>query len=89
MQVEWQPEARAELLHILDYISDRNFKAANKLSNAIETATATLAKHPHLYRVGRTPGTREMVVHPNYLLIYQAVGRINILGVVHARQEYP
>jgi addiction module RelE/StbE family toxin len=89
MQVEWQPEARAELLKILDYISDRNLAAADRLSQAIEGATVTLAQHPHLYRIGRAPGTREMVVHPNYLIIYQVVGRINILSVLHARQEYP
>ena len=43
-----------------------------------------------MYRPGRADGTREAVVHPNYLLIYQVVsGTIEIVNVVHARQNYP
>jgi plasmid stabilization system protein ParE len=42
MQVEWRPEARAELRQILIYIGDRNLNAANELQNAIEVATSAL-----------------------------------------------
>ncbi|MED7666620.1 type II toxin-antitoxin system RelE/ParE family toxin [Pseudomonas moraviensis subsp. stanleyae] len=44
---------------------------------------------PHLYRKGRSPGTREIVVHPNYVVIYEVTDRIEILSVLHTRQEYP
>ncbi|WP_150771352.1 type II toxin-antitoxin system RelE/ParE family toxin [Pseudomonas fluorescens] len=89
MLVEWRPEARAELRQILEYIGDRNLEAAIELSQAIEVATSTLPEHPYLYRFGRVPDTREIVVHPNYLVIYQVTDRIEIVSVVHARQKYP
>jgi len=89
MLVEWRPEARAELWQILDYIGDRNVVAASELSQAIESATSALPEHPYLYRFGRVPGTREIVVHPNYLVVYRVMHRIEILSVLHARQEYP
>jgi toxin ParE1/3/4 len=89
MQVEWRPEAPAELRQILIYISDRNLNAANELQNAIEVATSALPEHPYLYRFGRLPGTREIVVHPNYLVVYRVTELIEIISVLHARQEYP
>jgi len=39
---------------------------------------------------GRIPGTCEIVVHPNYLVIYAVeTDRIEVLNVLHARQCYP
>ena len=45
---------------------------------------------PYLFRPGRVSGTRERVVHPNYIVVYQ-VGddAIDILRVLHSRQRYP
>jgi toxin ParE1/3/4 len=42
-----------------------------------------------MHRPGRDPGTREAVVHPNYLIIYRVGDVIEILAVLHARQQYP
>jgi toxin ParE1/3/4 len=43
-----------------------------------------------MYRPGRADGTREAVVHPNYLLIYRIVlDMVEIVTVVHARRDYP
>ncbi|MGM0785055.1 MAG: type II toxin-antitoxin system RelE/ParE family toxin [Pseudomonadota bacterium] len=90
MVVDWRPEARESLWIILDYISERNVPAAEELFAAIERATQSLPEHPYLYRPGRVGGTREIVVHPNYLVIYRVTVRsIEIVDVVHARQEYP
>lgn len=89
MLVEWRPQARAELWTILDYIDDRNPAAADALQQAIEAATSALPQHPYLYRFGRAQGTREIVVHPNYLVVYRVTDRIEIVNVLHARQQYP
>jgi len=35
------------------------------------------------------PGTREAIVHPNYILVYRVGETIDILAVLHARQQYP
>ena len=88
--VKWQPQAREALWTILDYLSDRNHYAAEALYKTIEETTEALPQHPYLYRPGRVSGTREAVVHPNYLVIYRvATDHIAIVDVLHARQEYP
>ena len=89
MRVAWRPEARAELRAILEYIIECNVAAANDLNEAIEAATTALPDHPLLYRIGRVPGTREIVVHPNYLVVYRISDWIEVVTVLHARQKYP
>ncbi len=89
MLVEWNPIARASLRAILDFIGDRNVFAAQDLHDTIATATEALPQHPFLYRPGRVSGTREIVVHPNYIVVYRVTSRIEVLNVLHARQQYP
>ena len=90
LRLVWGAEALADLEKIVGYIADRNPDAAERLQDAIEHTAERLPNHPYLYRSGRVPGTREAVVHPNYILVYR-VGSdaIDILAVVHARQQYP
>jgi toxin ParE1/3/4 len=59
------------------------------LGAAILHTTNRIAKHPYLYRPGRVAGTREAVIHPNYLLVYRVTETIEILAILHARQQYP
>ena len=89
MIVEWRPKARADLWEILEYIDERNPQAADALHSEIERATSALPEHPYLYRPGRIPATREIIVHPNYLIVYRITHQIEILSILHARQEYP
>ena len=89
MIVEWRPEGVADLWEILEYIDERNPQAAEELYSEIERATSALPEHPYLYRLGRVLNTREIIVHPNYLVIYRLTDRIEILSVLHARQQYP
>ena len=89
MLVDWNPFARASLWAILDFIGERNVSAAQDLYDAIEAATEGLPQHPYLYRPGRVAGTREIVVHPNYIAVYRVTSQIEILNVLHARQQYP
>lgn len=90
LKLVWSAEARQELNIILDYITDRNTVAAVNLMTAIETCSERLIAHPYLYRRGRIAGTREAVVHPNYILIYEVgVDAVEIRSVIHSRREYP
>ena len=87
--VEWLPQARSALWEILDYLGERNPYAAQNLYDCIEITAQGLAQNPYLYRSGRVSGTREAVVHPNYILVYRVSDKIYILDVLHARLEYP
>jgi addiction module RelE/StbE family toxin len=77
-------------VEILDYIEQRNATAAQNLHAAIVQSAENLPLMPYLFRPGRMPGTRELVVHPNYIVVYQ-VGSdvIDILRILHSRQQYP
>ena len=67
---EWKPVAVADLLSIVDYISDDNPGAAHALKDEIEAKVSRLPDHSQLYRAGRVDGTREMVVRRNYIVVY-------------------
>ena len=90
MKLVWRAGALDDLEAIISYIADRNAAAAERLHAAIEACAEGLREHPFLYRPGRIDGTREAVVHPNYILIYEAGNdRVTITAVVHSRQQYP
>lgn len=78
------------MLAIVDYISDDNPDAAQRLKDDIEAKASKLPEHPKLYRAGRVPGTREMVVRSNYLVIYaEDADTVTILRVLHGAQQWP
>ena len=90
LALEWREVARADLLSIVDYISDDNPDAAQRLKDEIEVKAAKLLEHPRLYRTGRVGGTREMVVRSNYVVVYAEDARaVTILRVLHAAQLWP
>ena len=89
-RLEWREDARADLLAIVDFISDDNPDAAQRLKDDIEAKAAKLPEHPRLYRPGRVDGTREMVVRSNYVVVYaENAHAISILRVLHAAQQWP
>ncbi|MGL4312804.1 MAG: type II toxin-antitoxin system RelE/ParE family toxin [Sphingomonas sp.] len=90
LPVRWSDKALDDLEEIVGYIEQRNFLAAQRLRELVEGVAERLPDHPFLYRRGRVPETREAVVHPNYIVVYRVGDRaIDIVAVVHARQQYP
>ncbi len=86
----WKTTATADLARIVTYLAERSPRSAREIRQRIKNAVLTLARHPHLYRPGRVRGTREIVVHPNYVIVYRDSRlRIEILNVLHARQRFP
>ena len=88
--LEWKATAIADLLAIVDYISDDNPDAAQALKDEIETKTSRLPENPQMYRGGRVDGTRQMVVRPNYIVVYaESSDVVTILRVLHSAQQWP
>lgn len=86
----WRAEARADLATIIRYIAERNPTAARRMRRLIEDAVSPLPAHPFLFRPSRVPGTRELVAHPNYIIVYRVTDNaVEIVNVLHARQQYP
>lgn len=90
LPVVWLDDAIADLTNIITFIAGENPGAARRLKARLEAAPLPLTEHPYLYPVGRVSGTRELVAHPNYVIVYRVTSvRIEVVNVLHARQEYP
>jgi toxin ParE1/3/4 len=90
LRLKWRPLAETDLLDILDYIGQDNPDAALSLVEMIRDKTEALRTRPKMYREGRMRGTREMVVHRNYIVFYRvSEDTVTIQRVKHARQQLP
>ncbi|HDR9174326.1 translation repressor RelE [Burkholderia vietnamiensis] len=90
MDLFWTPEAIQDRADIFDYIEADNPLAALDLDEQLEQKAWLLVDHPNLGRLGRVADTRELVVHRNYLLIYDVAGdQVRVLNVVHAARRWP
>ncbi len=53
-------------------------------------AAGRLANHPKLGRPGKIPGTRELIPHENYRLVYEIEGEtVWVLALVHTARQWP
>ncbi|AOF97417.1 type II toxin-antitoxin system RelE/ParE family toxin [Sphingobium sp. RAC03] len=83
-------ETETALLTIFDYIRPRNKALADHLYAAIRHTADSLSLYPYAHGPGRTLGTSDVVVHPNYILICSvAADAIEVLLLIHTRQQYP
>lgn len=91
MRLEWKPMALTDRENIMDYISQDNPQAAIDLDDEFETAAERACGNPGMYKPGRVKGTREVVVRPHYILVYQTTeeGVLTVLRVLHAARQWP
>ena len=88
--LEWKASAVADLMAIVDYISDDNPDAALALMDEIQGKVEQLPAHPKRCSPGRVNGTRELVVRPNYIVVYtETPTMVTVLRVLHAAQMWP
>jgi toxin ParE1/3/4 len=56
----------------------------------LRAKTATLADFPGIGRPGRVAGTRELIVHKNYIVPYRVRGQhVDIITVQHVAKRWP
>ncbi|WP_314326026.1 type II toxin-antitoxin system RelE/ParE family toxin [Comamonas aquatica] len=90
LPIKWRPQARKSLAQIVRYIGEHNLIAARTMRQRIEDSVLPLSEHPYLFKPGRVPGTREIVAHPKYIVLYRVEADcIEVLDVVHSSQQYP
>ena len=90
LPIVWLQVAVNDLSSIILYIANENPSAARRLKSRLQAAPLPLAEHPYLFPLGRVSGTRELVAHPNYIIVYRiASDRVEIVNVLHSRQTYP
>lgn len=90
MELFWTPEAIRDRDNIYDYIEKDNPLAALGLDDLLSVKAQMLQDHPESGRLGRILGTKELVVHSNYMLVYEVVdGQVRVLAVVHTSKNWP
>ncbi|OFC35254.1 MAG: type II toxin-antitoxin system RelE/ParE family toxin [Acidithiobacillus caldus] len=91
LPIVWRASASDDLATIIRYIANESPQAARRMKHLLEGAVLPVAEHPYLYRQSeRIPGLREIVAHPNYIVLYRVTATcVEIVSVVHARREFP
>ena len=93
LPIVWAWDARADLVNFLDILGTAILPP--------HTVCRTLFRRPSKgwrsspWRgasegfLGRVLGTREIVAHPNYVIVYRVeIDRVRVINVLHARQHY-
>ncbi|MFD1244851.1 type II toxin-antitoxin system RelE/ParE family toxin [Paralysiella testudinis] len=71
-------------------MAQNNPIAASEMERLLFESAERLSENPYSNRVGKVPGTREKIPHPNYIIVYRITpGKVEILNVVHSRKNYP
>jgi toxin ParE1/3/4 len=91
MQVRWTTPAAQDLEEITLYIQKDSEAAALAVAQALFDAANSLDLLPSRGRVGRIPGTRELVV-PGlpYIVLYEVADTaVQILHIFHGARNWP
>lgn len=90
MRIVWNPGASTDREHIYQFIETDSPEAALRLDDLFSVAARSLADFPEKGRNGRKVGTRELIVHRNYILVYRIRDEaIEIVTILHAAQRWP
>lgn len=90
--LEWTELAEEQKNQVVDYIAQDNIPAAVEMDILIENSAESLIAQPEKGRPGRVPGTRELVFHEHYMLIYKfsfEAKLVSILNVLHTARKWP
>lgn len=90
MRVLWTLSAEQDRIDIIDLIARDNPLAAIGMDERFVAAVGYLVEHPLMGRPGTIPGTRELIPHENYRLVYEVQGEIVwVLALVHTTRAWP
>jgi len=86
----WTRPAHTDRKEIREYIAQHAPAAALALDELFAEKAGRLVDDPGLGRPGRVTGTRELVAHQNYILVYDTTGDlVRVLRVLHAARQWP
>lgn len=88
MPIKWTKTALRSADDIASYIAKDNPTRASSFVIELQDAVTKLQFHPGMGRAGRVPGTRELVLHKNYIAIYRVRGDdVEILRLHHVARN--
>jgi plasmid stabilization system protein ParE len=90
LEVVRTPRYDTALVSVGEFIEQDNPDAALALLLHIEDQVDSLADPNFPRRLGRVPGTLELVVHPNYVVVLQQTATtVTVLNLLHVARQYP
>ena len=85
MAVKWLSSALQSFSDIADRIAEDKAERAVTFVREIREKTELLADFPSVGRAGRVAGTRELVVHKNYVVTYRMKEKnVEIIRIHHS-----
>lgn len=90
MKILWTPQAELDRLTIFQHLAAEHMDAAVAIDERFAEAIARLADFPHSGKPGLVGGTRELIPHRSYRIVYE-VSRdsVWILALVHTARQWP
>ncbi|MDP1638490.1 MAG: type II toxin-antitoxin system RelE/ParE family toxin [Candidatus Nitrotoga sp.] len=90
MKVRWSEAAIQDRREIVNFIALNNLLAAIHMDELFDRAAERLAEHPYLGRISELAGTRELIPHESYRLVYEISGEtVWILSLNHTTRQWP
>jgi toxin ParE1/3/4 len=90
VRVIWTTEAQQDRADIWDYIAAENPQAAVRIDSLFSDAVSRLADQPKLGPPGKIAGTRELIPHESYRLVYEIENEtLWILALIHTSRLWP
>jgi toxin ParE1/3/4 len=90
VRVVWTPEAEQDRVDIWNHISEDKPGAAARLDSLFSDTASSLITLPTLGKPGKIPGTRELLPHQHYRLVYEIErDTVWILALVHTARQWP
>ena len=90
MRVEWHRLAQSDLTELMTFIAAEDPAAAARVHSEIRRQIGMLATYPEIGRLGRVPGTRELVVTGTpFIAAYRLGETVTILRVLHGARRWP
>jgi len=88
MALKWTKTALSSVDDIAGFIAKDNPRRATSFVLELKNAVTKLQAHPGMGRAGRVHGTRELVLHKNYIAIYRVRGDdVEILRLHHVARN--
>ena len=90
MNLVWSEPAEEDLDAIVEYIAQDNLQAALDMDSLLRDTADRLILFPEKGKPGRIPGTRELIIHKNYILVYVTTPEtVQIVTVLHSARQWP
>ena len=90
MKPSWTRSAWADRRSIREYIAADNPRAALTLDELFSEKANRLVANPGIGRPGRVSGTRELIAHQSYILVYEVTAdSVRVLRVLDAARKWP